>query len=90
MKTYARIDHGSVAELLVTQGDPAHLYHAALVWREVTTPGVAIGWLAGPMGFVAPPAPEVRPALAPSLAELQSDLAILIARVAAFTSHTGV
>ena len=89
MKTYARIEHGRVAELVSTDGDLARLYHPSLAWREVTSTAVQPGWIVTATGFAPPPAPIPTPELLPSLPQLQADLAALIARVAAFTSHTG-
>lgn len=95
MKTYARIESGLVAEIVTLSEDPAELFHPSLVWREVTTPGVVPGWLAGTTDadgvtlFSAPPPPIATPPITPSLAQLQSDLATLTAMIAAFTSHTG-
>ena len=89
MTTYARIEHGRVAELVSADGDITRLYHPSLTWREVVSAAVQPGWIVTTAGFTAPPPPIPTPELLPSLPQLQADLASLIARVAAFTSHTG-
>jgi hypothetical protein len=90
MNTYARLDSSNaVAELITTASDPATLFNPALQWREVTTPGVAVGWIATATGFTAPPPPAPSPSLTPSLAELQAELTALTSRIAAFTATSG-
>ena len=82
MKTYARIEAGTVAELLRTEANPADLFHAGLRWVEVGETSVAVGWVEGPAGLVPPPPMPPAPPV-PSLAELHARLAALEALVAA-------
>ena len=89
MTTYARLENNVVVELLNTAADPAHMFNPLLQWKPVSTPGVAIGWIAGDLGFGPPPAALPSAPLTPSLVQLQSDLAALTARFAAFTTHAG-
>jgi hypothetical protein len=85
MKTYARIETGTVAELLLTEANPADLFHPALRWVEVTQAAVAVGWTEGPAGLTPPQVQEPVLAPMPTLAELHARLADLAAQVAALT-----
>ncbi len=89
MKTYARIQNAVVLELLTTAGDPTHLFNPALQWREVTTPGVQVGWIVSATGFAAPVVTTPAAASLPTLAELQRELAALVAKFAAFSVKSG-
>lgn len=89
MNTYARLENHVVVELLSTAADPAHMFNPLLQWKPVSTPGVAIGWLDGTCGFGPPPAALPAAPLVPSLVQLQTDLAVLTARFAAFTANAG-
>jgi hypothetical protein len=83
MATFARIENGTVAELLASEAAPEALFHPSLRWVAVAAPGVAVGWRHTPDGFAPPPAEAAPPP--PSLAELHariSDLAAQVARLA--------
>ena len=88
MKTYARIEAGTVVELLTTQDDITKLFHPALRWVAVDTPAVAVGWVEGPNGLAAPPPPPPQPAPPPpppTLDELHARINELAAKVAALS-----
>ena len=87
MKTYARIEAGSVVELLRTETDPAKLFHPSLHWVEVSNPAVTVGWLQSATGFSPPPPPPEPPAPIPTVTELHAKLNDLAAKVAALTPH---
>jgi hypothetical protein len=83
MKTYARIDAGAIAELLTTALDITTLFYPSLTWVDVTGLTVQVGWLQQGGGYVAPPS-ATNSLPAPSLADLQAQLASLSAQIAAF------
>jgi len=88
MRSYARINAGRVAELLATDQDITRLFHASLRWVEVTGKPVEVGWVMTANGFAAPPAaPAAAPAPA-TVAQLQTQLAELTARVAKLAPQT--
>ena len=82
MKTYARIEAGTVAELLRTEANPADLFHHALRWVEVSETSVAVGWLVGPAGLVPPPPPRPATAAMPTLDDLHARVLALEAMLA--------
>jgi hypothetical protein len=85
MKTYARINNGIVAELLETDGDITGMFHSALVWVDISSQaGVKEGWQFDGTNFTAPSTHQTI-AQAPSLAQLQAQLAILSAQIAALS-----
>ena len=58
MKTYARIENGTVMELLQTSGDITTMFHPSMVWVDCTSNNlVSIGWSYTAGVFSAPPAP---------------------------------
>ena len=86
MNTYARIQNGFVAELIETNADPSMLFNPSLVWEPVNTAGAAIGWAYANGSFAPPsPAPQVS-FVAPTLTQLQAELAVLQAQIAAMTA----
>ena len=86
MKKYARIQGGLVAELLMTEGDIAAMFNPAIVWIDVTSgPAIAEGWSFDGTNFVPPPAPPPAPS-APTIAELQAQIAILTAELASLSN----
>ncbi len=87
MKTYARIQAGTVVELFRTEADIASLFHKDLQWVEVQSPPVEPGWVQGANGLAAPPPAHAASPPAPTLAELQARLAELAAQVAALAPH---
>ena len=88
MKTYARIQSGTIAELFATDQDIATLFNPQLQWVDVTGQSVQVGWLQGTAGFTAPPPPAVPASSAPTLAGLQAQLATLTAQIAALQPHS--
>ena len=83
LRTYARIQDGRVAELLTTDGDILEMFNRALVWIDASSvPGIAEGWSFDGASFAPPldPAPLGPPA--PSVAELQAQIAALSAQLA--------
>jgi hypothetical protein len=88
MRTFARVNAGTIAELLTTGGDITHLFHPSLHWVDVTGKPVEVGWVTTVTGFAAP-APATAAGPAPvTLAQLQAQLAELTARVAKLTPNT--
>ena len=65
MGIFARIEHGVVAELIVTERDIGTMFHSALHWVDASdTPGVSPGWRHDGEKFV-PPAEPAQPAETP-------------------------
>jgi hypothetical protein len=87
MKTYARMQDGRVMELVTTGADVGTLYHPSLVWMDVSSvQGVALGWHYDGARWSAPEAvPAASPI--PSIADLQSHLALLGGQIAALSKH---
>ena len=83
MRTFARIQDGRVAELVKTDGDITTMYHAALIWVDVSTqPELAEGWSFDGKKFIPPPEPlPAAPAPAPTIVELQAQIAVLSAQL---------
>ena len=85
MTKYARVEQGSVREVVETAGRIEELYHPDLLWVELQgKPEVVPGWVAGPDGFSlpeaekAPVAPMIDVAeLARRVGELQEQLRVL-------------
>jgi hypothetical protein len=86
MKTYARIRSGLVAELLKTDGDITSMFNPELVWVDVSAQqDIAEGWQFDGTSFTAPlVAPTAAPA--PTIAELQAQIAALGAKIAALSA----
>jgi hypothetical protein len=63
MQTYARIQGGTIAEIISTSADITTLYHPDLVWVNITniTPQPTLGWTYNGSGFAAPVPPVVSP-----------------------------
>ncbi len=89
MKTYARLEHHVVAEIITTAHDIGTLFHPSLVWVDVTGQAVQVGWVQGDDDKFAPPpvAASAAAPSAPSTAELLAELTTLRAQVAQL--HTG-
>lgn len=85
MKTYARIEDGTVLEMLSTDTPPSALFHAALAWTDVTGKTVGIGWRVAEDGSLSAPQPQAGPApiVPATIAALQADLARISARLGA-------
>lgn len=87
MKTYARIQDGTVAELLRTDMPIAALFHPGLTWVDVSDqPGVAEGWSFNGTRFEKPIIPAT-PAGLPTMAQVLADLASLNAEIAALKAQ---
>ena len=90
MKTWARIESGSVIETLTTDQPIEALFPPSLVWIDASAQaGVSQGWRWTGASF-APPAPAIVPgaAAAPNLAVIAQQIAILQAQVATYSSAT--
>ena len=88
MRTYARIQNGIVAEVLKTDGDITHMFNPALVWIDVSSQAdIREGWHFDGTHFTAP-ATHHASAQAPSIAELQAQLAMLSAQIAILSGQT--
>ena len=90
MKLYGRIQNGVVAELVSTDSAISTMFHPGLVWVDLTgQPGVAPGWLWNG-NQASPPAASaaVMVASPATLAELQSQISSLQARLVALTPAT--
>ncbi len=88
IKTYARIDAGTVAELFSTPDDISNLFNAALTWVEVPEGvGVLEGWRYDGSAFEKPATVPVPGS--PSLDELRATLQQLSAQIAALTETAG-
>jgi hypothetical protein len=86
MRTYARIRSGLVVELLKTDGDITSMFNPELVWVEVSSqPNIAEGWHFDGESFLPPTAPPPMPP-APTVAELQAQIAALGAQLAALST----
>ena len=76
MARYARIEQGSVREVVETTQRIEDLYHPDLLWVELCgKPEVVAGWVIQPDGF-SPPEIEQAPLVAPVI-----DIAELVRRV---------
>ena len=85
MRTYARIQNGTVVELLKTEGDITAMFNPALVWVDVSSQtDVSEGWQFDGTHFTPPPAQPTSSPL-PSITELHAKLAALSAQIAALT-----
>ncbi len=86
MKTYAQIRSGLVAELLKTDGDITSMFNPELIWVDVSTQQhITEGWHFDGTSFTAPAA-ATPPAPAPTIAELQAQIAALGAQIAALSA----
>jgi hypothetical protein len=90
MAVYGRIQDGVVAELVTTNAPISTLFYPSLVWVDFTAqPDVAPGWswngTTATAPVVAPAAVTASPA---TLAELQTQITTLQARLAALTPAT--
>ena len=86
MRTYARIQDGSVAELLKTGSDVTQMFHPSLVWVDVSAdPQIREGWRFDGKEF-SPPQEPAEQASAPTIAELQAQLASIEAKLAAVSA----
>jgi len=85
VKTYARIENGTVVEILVTSESISSLFHPSLHWVDVTGQAVRVGWMQGADGtFTLPPLPPPAATvlLSPSLTDLLAEIAALKVQVA--------
>ncbi|MEJ0016740.1 MAG: hypothetical protein WDN25_09250 [Acetobacteraceae bacterium] len=90
MKTFVRIQHDQVAELLRTEGDITGMFNPALVWIDVSPRvDIAQGWHFDGVEFAPPPAPPPpSPPASPAatIADLQEQLTLLSAQLATLSS----
>ena len=87
MKIYARVQAGTVAELLSTNAMIATLFHPDLLWVDVSEqPMVKEGWVYDGKRFTAPPLTPPNPP-PPTLGDIQAQINLLRAQVAALTKH---
>ncbi len=95
-RTYARMVAGTVMEIVQTSAAIDGLYHPGIRWADITGNAVQVGWVripsaagapAGTAIYAAPAVPPVpsppAPSLPVSIADLQAELSLLAARVAA-------
>lgn len=88
MKTYARIQDGLVAELLKTDGNITSMFNPGLIWMDVTSqPGIAENWQFDGTNF-APPSVPPPAAPVPTIAELQAQIAVISAQLAALSGQS--
>lgn len=88
MRTYARVQDGSVAELLKTGSDITQLFHPSLVWIDVSAdPQIQEGWRFDGKKF-SPPQEPAGQASTSTIAELQAQLASIEAKLAALSPKT--
>ncbi len=86
LKSFARIDGDTVAEIFKTAADVGKLFHPSLIWQDVTDhPEVCVGWKHDGASF-SPPTAVDTPA-APSLADLQAQLLALQAQIGRLTTE---
>ena len=87
MKSFARVQNGTVAELLHTDAAIATLFHPGLVWVDVSQqPMVKEGWAYDGTHFTAPALTPPSPP-PPPLVDMQAQIDVLRAQVAALTKH---
>ena len=87
MKTYARIQDGVVVELLKTDSDITKMFVPSLIWIDVSSnTSIREGWRYNGKSFSAPAAVPAPPATL-TLADLQSQLTALSARVTALSAR---
>ncbi len=85
LKTFARLEDGTVAEIFRTAVDVSELFHPAVAWRNITEhPEVKIGWTHDGASF-SPPSDVTAPT-PPSLAELQAQLNAIEAQIGRVTT----
>jgi len=87
MKIFARVENSIVAELLRTDAAIATLFHPGLVWVDVSQqPMVKEGWAYDGTRFTAPAVtpPDPPP---PTLRDIQAQIDVLRAQVAALVKH---
>jgi hypothetical protein len=90
MKTYARIEDRTVAELFTTSEAITSLFHPSLHWVDVSGQQIHVGWVENGEGTFAPPpvaAPPAAAAVLPSVTEILAELATLKAQVALLSNH---
>ena len=87
MKTFARLNQdGAVEELVETAANISTLFHPALHWVDVTGQNVTIGDVKQGDKYVRSAGAPPPAAAAPTLAELQAEIAHLTARMAALAA----
>jgi hypothetical protein len=87
MRIFARVQNSMVVELLSTDAAIATLFHPGLVWVDVSQqPMVKEGWAYDGTRFTAPALTPPDP-LPPTLGDIQAQIDVLRAQVAALTKH---
>ena len=87
MKTYARIQDGTVVELLQTSLPISGLFHPGLTWIDISDqPGVAEGWTFDGTQFAKPTTPAA-PVELPTMTQVLAALASLNAEVTALKAQ---
>ena len=87
MRIFARVQNSMVVELLRKDAAIATLFHPGLVWVDVSQqPMVKEGWTYDGTRFTAPALtpPDPPP---PTLGDIQAQIDVLRAQVAALTKH---
>lgn len=77
MKTYARIESGTVVELLETDGDISTMFHHSLVWVECDA-YVQVGYLYDGESFTAPQEVLIPTPVPASVTKRQARAALII------------
>ena len=91
MKTYARIENGTVMELLQTSGDITTMFHPSMVWVDCTSnSSVVPGWSYSSGVFSAPAGPSLAQAQATQIATIESGYQNSIIQPIPFTTAGGV
>lgn len=87
MMTYARIQGGCVAELLMTTAEARELFHPSLLWVDVSkVDGIAIGWRYDGNQFTLADPPQPISPVTTSIADLQLRVVELSAQIAALAN----
>jgi hypothetical protein len=82
VRKYARVQDGTVVELLVTEGSISKLFVPELTWVDASSvPSVAEGWCFKDGQFSEPTPPKAPGLNLPTLAELRQQLALLEVRI---------
>ena len=87
-RVYARVASGVILELLQSSINPTKLFHPALHWTDVTGQPVQVGWTQTASGFAPPVVASAVASVMPSVAELQAEIKLLSAKIAALPPAT--
>ena len=79
---------GLIVELLKTDSDITNKFNPALFWVDVSSHAdIVEGWRFDGKNFTAPPAPPPAAAV-PTIAELQAQIAVISAQLAALSGQS--